>query len=117
MTLTTSGQTAGQTYTLTVNSVQDITASHLAIAAGSTAAFTAIGSGAGTVMITPSVSGGSILLSFPTQTGFSYQPQYKNSLTDATWTPLGSPITGNNAVQSKSDTIGSGARYYTVTVQ
>jgi hypothetical protein len=72
---------------------------------------------ANSVKITPSINAGSIVLSFPTQTGFSYQVQYKNSLSDASWTPLGSPLPGSGVVQSANDTIGGGPRFYRVQIQ
>lgn len=52
--------------------------------------------------ITPSVSGGTINLSFPTQAGFAYTVQTKTNLTDATWHTLtvtngtGSPVVLNS---------------------
>jgi hypothetical protein len=68
--------------------------------------------------VTVGVAGGNIHLSFMTQSGYSYQVQYKNNLTDATWTPLGSALSGNNAVQSASDPVAtSGHRFYRVQVQ
>ncbi len=69
------------------------------------------------VSLTASVSGGNIHISFPTKTGSNYQLLYKAHLTDASWTPLGSPVSGNNAVQSVSDTVGGGSRFYRVQVQ
>ncbi|HVU08495.1 MAG TPA: LamG-like jellyroll fold domain-containing protein [Verrucomicrobiae bacterium] len=75
-------------------------------------------SGAGTVTLTASVSGGNIVISFSTgDNTHSYQVQYKNSLTDASWTPLGSPLVGNNSIQSVSDAIGNGSRFYRVQIQ
>jgi hypothetical protein len=55
------------------------------------------------LIVTAARSGGSIIISFPTQTGFAYQVEYKNNLTDSTWTSLGSAVAGNGAVQSVSD--------------
>ncbi|HVU26283.1 MAG TPA: hypothetical protein VHG71_00840 [Verrucomicrobiae bacterium] len=61
-------------------------------------------------------SSGNIVISFPTQNGFSYQVLYKASLTDPTWTSLGSPVSGNGSVQSVNDTIGVGSRFYRVQI-
>ena len=58
-----------------------------------------------------------MLLSFPTQTGFKYQVQYKSNLTDATWTALGSPVPGDGTVKSVNDLISSSRRFYTVVIQ
>ncbi len=68
------------------------------------------------IMITPSISGTQIKLSFPTTTGSNYQVEYKNNLSDVGWTTLGSPLPGNNAVQSVQDSITS-HRFYHVHVQ
>jgi hypothetical protein len=49
--------------------------------------------------------------------GFSYQVQYENGLSPGAWSPLGSSISGNNSVQSASDTLGANARFYRLVVQ
>jgi hypothetical protein len=70
--------------------------------------------------LTATLGGGNVTISFATQTGYSYQVQYKNNLTDATWTPLGGPISGNNAVQSvsySSTGVGNNHRFYQVQIQ
>jgi hypothetical protein len=36
--------------------------------------------------------GGIVRLSFPVESGRTYQVEYKNALTDPEWLPLGSPI-------------------------
>jgi hypothetical protein len=70
------------------------------------------------VILTAARSGGNIVISFPTQNGHNYQVEYKNSLSDLNWTPLGSAIAGNGSVQSASDsTVGRSARFYHVHVQ
>lgn len=71
----------------------------------------------GPVTITATIGVGNITLSFPTQTGFNYQVQYKNNLTDTVWSPLGSFVSGNNAVQSVGDTVGAGGCFYRVVIQ
>jgi len=67
--------------------------------------------------LTAAVNGGNITVSFPTQTGYSYQLQYKDHLTDANWISLGSPISGNGSVQSGTDAATGSARFYQVQVQ
>ena len=57
-----------------------------------------------------------VLISFLTQSGLSYQLQYKNNLTDANWTPVGSSLSGNNAVQSVADLVGGNSRFYRVQI-
>lgn len=69
------------------------------------------------VWLTTTVSGGSIHISFPTQSGYSYQLQYKVHLTDATWTNVGSAAPGNGSVQTMNDPAGSGSKFYRLQVQ
>jgi hypothetical protein len=61
-------------------------------------------------------SGGNEILSFYAQSGFAYQVQYKNALTDATWTDVGASITGDDTTQTITDTGANGAsqRFYRV---
>jgi hypothetical protein len=66
--------------------------------------------------LTAVVNAGQITVSFVTQSGYSYQVLYKNNLSAATWTPLGSAITGNNTVQAVTDTAASASRFYYVQV-
>jgi hypothetical protein len=68
------------------------------------------------LIVTASRSGGTNVISFPTQTGFAYQVEFKNSLTDPNWTPLGSPVSGNGAVRSVSDSTPPSNRFYRVHV-
>lgn len=70
-----------------------------------------------TVKLKAVISGRTITISFPTQTGHSYQLQYENSLTGGSWTSLGSPVAGNGSTQSVNDTVGTGSRYYRVQIQ
>ncbi len=63
------------------------------------------------------ISGGNISVSFPSQTGYSYQLQYKNNLTDANWTSVGSAVSGDGSVKSVVDSTTASHRYYRVQVQ
>jgi hypothetical protein len=67
--------------------------------------------------VTATIAGGNINISFPTVTGSSYQVVYKNALTSGAWTTLGSPITGNNAVQSVQFPTTGSQRFYQIQVQ
>jgi hypothetical protein len=67
--------------------------------------------------IQASHSGANVVVSFLTQTGFNYQVQYKTHLTDASWTSLGSPVAGNNAVESVNDPANGTTRFYRVQIQ
>jgi hypothetical protein len=64
-----------------------------------------------------SISSGTITVSFPTQNGLSYQLLYKNSLTDPSWTPIGSPVSGNGSIKSVGDTVGGSMRFFRVQAQ
>jgi hypothetical protein len=66
------------------------------------------------LILKASRSGGNIVISFPTLNGVNYQVEYKNNLTDPNWSPLGSPVAGNGAVQSVSDSTSGTRRFYRV---
>ena len=66
--------------------------------------------------VTMTIGGGQFHMSFFTQTGWTYQVEYKNNLTDPSWTPLGSSLSGNNTVQMVSDTLSASHRFYTVLI-
>ena len=62
-------------------------------------------------------TGTNIVISFPTQSGFNYQAQYKTILTDTNWNPLGTGVAGNNAVESVGDPATGSIRFYRVQIQ
>ena len=64
------------------------------------------------VKINGSLSGTNLTVSCLTQTGLSYQPEYKNTLADATWSPLGGTVPGNNAVVAFTNSANSASRYF-----
>ncbi len=61
-------------------------------------------------------SGTNVIISFTTQSGLSYQAQYKNALTDAAWIPLSNSVSGNNAIQSVADSANGTSRFYRVQI-
>jgi endoglucanase len=61
-------------------------------------------------------SGTNVIISFTTQSGLSYQAQYKNALTDAAWMPLSNSVSGNNAIQSVADSADGTSRFYRVQI-
>jgi hypothetical protein len=67
--------------------------------------------------ITATVTGNNINVSFPTQSGYSYQLLYKNNLTDPTWTPIGGAVSGDWSVHSVGDTTGITSRFYRLQIQ
>jgi len=67
--------------------------------------------------VTPSLIGGQLNLSFPTETGKTYTVVYKGSLSASAWTPVGSAITGNGGVTNVTETLTGTQGYYTVTAQ
>ena len=72
----------------------------------------------GQTSLTIARSGPNVNLSFLSQTGFSYQIQYKDNLTDPTWLPLGSPVTGDGTLKTTSDpTSGGQRRFYRLYIQ
>lgn len=66
--------------------------------------------------LTAKLSADKITISFATQSGASYQVEYKAKLSDASWTALGSPIVGNGSVQSVQDPTSQSTRFYHVKV-
>jgi hypothetical protein len=72
---------------------------------------------AAAVSMTASLSGSNIILSFPTQPGFSYTVQYKDGLTAGTWTPLGAAVAGDGFVKSVSDGPLGVGRFYRLAIQ
>jgi hypothetical protein len=69
------------------------------------------------VSLTASLSGPNIILSFPTQTGFSYTVEYKDALAIGTWTSLGAAVAGDGSVKSVSDGPLGAKRFYRLTIQ
>jgi hypothetical protein len=67
--------------------------------------------------LTAALLDGNVSISFRTQSGYSYQLEYKDRLNDANWTPLGGAVSGNDAVQSVSDPAANGSRFYRVQIQ
>ncbi len=60
---------------------------------------------------------GGITMSLPTIAGRQYQVLFKNSLSDATWQPLGGPRTATGASMDIPDTIGAQSqRFYKIEV-
>jgi hyaluronate lyase len=66
--------------------------------------------------VNPVLKGTNLVVSFPTQQGFNYQVQYKNSLTDPAWAPVGSNLSGNNLMMSATNPVSSQARFYRVQI-
>jgi hypothetical protein len=63
------------------------------------------------------IKAGQVIISFSTTTGASYQIQYKNNLTDSSWTALGNPISGTGGVASVQDAVVAGSyRFYRAVV-
>jgi hypothetical protein len=64
------------------------------------------------------ISGGSLLLSWPTVIGQTYLLEYKNNLADSTWTPLGNPVAGTgNPVSFNIDSTASTNRFFRLVIQ
>jgi hyaluronate lyase len=61
--------------------------------------------------------GTNIIISFPTQSGFNYQAEYKTNLTDSQWIPLGNSVAGNNFIESVTNSPAVKTRFYRVQIQ
>jgi hypothetical protein len=53
------------------------------------------------------VSGTNVFLSWPATGGLSYQLEYKDDLTQSTWTPSGAPVTGTNGTLTITNDFGN----------
>lgn len=60
--------------------------------------------------------GTNLIISFPTQSGFNYQTQYKTNLTDLQWIPIGNNVAGNNLTESATDSPPAQTRFYRVQI-
>jgi autotransporter-associated beta strand protein len=67
-----------------------------------------------TFSISAAASGAGASIIFPSESWHSYQPQYKNSLTDPTWLNLGSAVGGNDTLQSIGDVTSATNRFYRI---
>jgi hypothetical protein len=66
------------------------------------------------IVITPSRSGSTLSLSFSSVTGYSYVVQYKNNLTDASWTTLTTRSGTGSTITVTDSTAGNAHRFYRV---
>jgi hypothetical protein len=69
------------------------------------------------VILTPTIVSGQLHISFPTQSGHSYQVLYSPTLNPASWSSSGGPITGDGSVHSVNESVGGQQGYYRVQVQ
>jgi len=51
-------------------------------------------------IVTPSYVAGQFKMAFPTQSGYTYQVQYRSSLTASSWGSVGLSITGDGTVHT-----------------
>jgi hypothetical protein len=70
----------------------------------------------GNVTLTAARASNTTSLSFQTMTGFSYQVQSKDSLSDATWANVGAAVGGDNTVHTVTDTTSVKGRFYRAAV-
>jgi hypothetical protein len=67
-----------------------------------------------TFNICAAMIGTNISVTFPSESWHSYQLQYKNDLTDPSWSNLGSPIGGNDVLQTILDSTSATNRFYRI---
>ena len=63
------------------------------------------------------ITGTNIAITFPTESWHSYQLQYKNAVTDPSWSNLGSPFGGNDTLETITDSTSASSRFYHVMAQ
>jgi hypothetical protein len=56
--------------------------------------------------------GTNVIISFPTQSGFNYQAEYKTNLTDLQWIPIGNNVPGNNLIESVTNSTAAQTCFY-----
>jgi len=62
------------------------------------------------------INGGQLVISFASQTGATYQVQYKNALGATTWSSLGNALPGTGSTLTATDSLTAAARFYRVVV-
>ena len=67
-----------------------------------------------TFIVSSRMSGQNVSVSFPSESWHTYQPQYKNALTDLNWLDLGSRVAGNDTVESITDANSATNRFYRI---
>lgn len=66
------------------------------------------------LFVSAACTGTNVAISFNGYSGFYYQTQYKNNLTDPAWTSLGNPVLGNNSLLTVNDPSSQTNRFYRV---
>lgn len=69
------------------------------------------------VTVSAAKVGSNLTLSWPSELSSSYQVVYKDNLTDASWTPIGSVVTGDGTVKTASFAATGSKRFYSVLTQ
>jgi len=69
---------------------------------------------ASTLAANATCTGTNVAISFSGFSGYYYQVEYKNHLTDPSWIPLGNLVPGNNSVLTVNDLSGQSTRFYRV---
>jgi autotransporter-associated beta strand protein len=67
-----------------------------------------------TFSLNASVIGTNASITFPSESWHSYQLQFKNALTDPAWSNLGSPVGGNDVLQTINDSTPGTNRFYRI---
>ena len=66
--------------------------------------------------IAATYDGTNVTVSFPTESGLSYQAEYMTSLANAGWSALAAPVSGNGKVETVKDLANGSRRFYRVLV-
>jgi hypothetical protein len=60
------------------------------------------------------ITGTNIAITLPTGSWHTYQLQYKNAVTEPSWSNLGSPFGGNDTLETVTDSTAASSRFYRV---
>lgn len=67
--------------------------------------------------ITASLSGTTIQIQFPTQSGHNYTMLFNNNLTGGAWQALSGAVSGDGTTKTVTDTVGPSGRFYKLLIQ
>jgi hypothetical protein len=60
------------------------------------------------------MTGTNIAITLPTESWHTYQLQYKNNVTDPSWSILGTTFTGNDTLETVTTSVSPGNGFYKV---
>lgn len=112
-----SGYTRSNVQTAHAGSYSVVVTNSAGAVTSAVAALTISASAPRPALFAPVVTSSNVVITWMSVSGRVYQLQYKDSLTNANWTPLMPNVTANGSVASKTDVSVGVQRYYRVELQ